>query len=221
MISSASSFRSRLAGRVGCAPEDIGAVACVAKDVSIGRGGDTLTVIANTDDIDLEGEVVVPGGADLSYFQANRSVFVDHQYGVGDLAGKMRNVARVLGDDGEIKAWKVSIAMTGPLGPPMTEVAREVGVGASIGFQAIEYGPPSRDEIERYARDGQSPSIIVRKWKWLELSLTHFPANVSCQTQLVEPGPDLRGRAREAVREGRVSPESANRIRLGSTRIRL
>lgn len=217
----AKAFKQRLAARVGCPDDHIGAVSCQAKDVEVKGDGRMLSVVANTTDIDLENEVVDPDGAELDYILANRKVFVDHEYTFDRVVGKVRQIRRSVDDRGRVVAWKVEMGTHGALGAEIVEAAQAIGIGASIGFQALEFGPPTRDEIERFSKDGRVPEIVVRRWRWLELSLTHFPCNVSCQDLTVAPGVDLGERAREAVEDGRIAPETARKLRVGVTRIRV
>jgi hypothetical protein len=217
----AKAFKSRLAARVGCDDSHIGAVSCQAKDVEVKGDGRMLSVVANTTDIDLESEVVDPDGAELDYILANRKVFVDHEYTVDRVVGKIRNIRRVVGDNDRTIAWKVDMGTHGALGSEVVEAAQAIGIGASIGFQALEFGPPTKEEIERFAKDGRVPDTVVRRWRWLELSLTHFPCNVSCQSDSTSPVHDLGSRAHEAIDHGILRPDTARKLRVGVTRIRV
>ena len=43
---------------------------------------------ATRNTVDMEGEVVMPDGADTSYFSKNRTLFVDHEYDIMRAVGK-------------------------------------------------------------------------------------------------------------------------------------
>lgn len=160
-----------------------GVVASYGKVVNIDDEGDKndIIAIANTGDIDLDDEVVVPGGGATTYLDRNNQVFVDHNYGVHDAAGFIRSKKLVDG------AWRVRIGLyDNDAGRAVKEIARKSGqIGLSIGFFPVEYGPPTDEEREKYAASGKVPASIVRRWDWFELSFTALPCNVSCQGSFV------------------------------------
>lgn len=163
----------------------IGVWGSVCKRLEIDRsnGNRDLILYANTDDIDLEDEVVIPDGAAAdSYFFRNRKVFLDHSYEYASLVGALRSHALIDRPDGG-KAWRVRIHVrTSPLGDDILTAADEVGIGTSIGFRALDFGPPTDDERKRYTKGTRGPHGIVRRWEWLEQSLTAMPCNVACQS---------------------------------------
>lgn len=136
------------------------------KDASTDTG---RVFIANTADVDLDSEVVVPSGADTSYFFRNRTIFLDHDY--------TKPVARLR--YASLKRGKWIVNMTFGRSALAQEARANVddGVvnGCSIGFIPTDYGRPTADEIKAY---GPHESI-VRSWEWLELSLTGLPCNVN------------------------------------------
>jgi hypothetical protein len=146
-------------------------------------GGDyDIEGIATTNDIDSSREVVVPEGADVTYFIQNKSIFVDHNYTVHHCVGKLRvnSLQLVRGIDGQPYGWRVRIAMSKTANQELVRdcmgLARD-GIGMSIGFRALDWGAPSADETKRWP----NAVTVIRKWQWLELSLTPFPCNVSCR----------------------------------------
>lgn len=164
------------------AEDAVGVVASYGKAVSVEGDGRTIVVIATTDDIDLQQEVVVPSGADKSYFELNGKVFADHCYMIPDIIGYYRSASPFMRADTGQAGWKVRIQMRNtPTANDILEIAQEDGLGWSIGFKATDYGKPTADETKVYAPNREALSCVVRKWQWLELSATGFPCNVSCQ----------------------------------------
>lgn len=149
-------------------------------------GAEDYIAIANTADIDLDDEVVVPGGADLTYINKNRQLFADHVYDLSSVAGSIRYF-KAYPSPADHSAWQVRIKLNStPIGQTARTIIRETGhIGLSIGFMARDYGPPSEAEVKAYSKGGKKPRSIVRAWDWFELSVTALPCNVSCQTGAV------------------------------------
>lgn len=155
------------------------------------KGTDRLiTVVANTATIDEDSEVVVPEGGDLGYFGKNRSVFFDHMYIDPEFIGKCKQNYPVLQNG----LWVVKFGVRrSPRGDQLLKDAEDFGVSVSIGFDAIEHGPPTDEEIAKYG-GGKSFRSIVRKWRWAELSVTWMPCNPDArQPHPVEYAPKKRG----------------------------
>jgi hypothetical protein len=158
----------------------LGFHASVKADTS--NGNRDIEVIANTSDIDLDREVVVPGGAVMDYFDKNKAIFLDHRYESEYVVGKMRTVSKIL-QDGKMVGWKIRVRMA------PNELASDIikmvnagqAPGASVGFEPLERGAPTDDEAKAYAKGGEAPESVVRRWHWLETSLTWMPCNVACQ----------------------------------------
>ena len=149
-----------------------------------------LLVMANTAAIDEDNEVVVPDGAMLDYFGQNRMVFFDHEYKNKDMAGGVRRGWPKLTPEG----WKVQFHVRRSAdGDQLLKDAEDYGVSVSIGFDALEHGPPTDEEIAKYG-GGKSFRSIVRKWRWIELSVTWMPCNVSARSaHPVSVAPKKRG----------------------------
>lgn len=151
----------------------------MAKDFG---GNYDIEGIATTNDIDSSREVVVPEGADLTYFIQNKSIFVDHMYDTASCVGKIRvNALQMIRDNsGQPTGWRVRIAMGKNYNQKLVKdcmgLAQD-GIGMSIGFRAIDWGSPTSDEAKRWP----GVQTVIRKWQWLELSLTPFPCNVACR----------------------------------------
>lgn len=145
------------------------------KDAGEDRG---VVVIANTADVDLDSEVVVPSGADTTYFFKNRTIFWNHDYNIP--IARLRYAS--------LKGGKWIVNMTFGKGEFASEVRSMVedGVvtGTSVGFIPTLYGRPTPEETKAY---GPHESI-VRAWKWLELSVTPLPCNVEAMIGAGEKG---------------------------------
>jgi hypothetical protein len=150
-----------------------------------------ITTVATTNRVDLEREVVLPEGGVFDYLLANRKVFADHNYSHEYCVG---GLARW---DKAPRGWKmtVGVLMNHPYPVPaaMLNMAAQIGVGASIGFECLEGGKPDANEKRLYP----GAEYIVRKWNCLEVSLTALPCNVDCQSFT---GNVDRTRAADAVR---------------------
>jgi hypothetical protein len=123
-----------------------------------------IRATATTRAIDLDNEVVLPGGADWSYFE----------HTVGTVRNRQARTA--LSKDGaEVEAWNVLIHVLdlkkNPYGDDILTIAEECGIGLSIGFIALERGEPTAAEVAKYG-GGKPFASIVRRYKLLEISFT-------------------------------------------------
>lgn len=193
------------------ASSPIGVRGSFGKDVEVdtNNGNRDILVIANTDDIDLDTEVVVPRGADTSYFFKNGKIFADHWYDLDKCVGSLRKAIAVPNTQ-DHRAWKVRIRVAStPLGDDVLTMAREAGIGSSIGFEPTDFGSPTEEEEKAYGRDGVVPKSVVREWKWLELSLTCMPCNVACQGGVMSVDETRIAAMDDLVTKGRIKRESA------------
>lgn len=195
--------------------ESVGVVSSYGKGAEIDTKNNTrdLVVVANTGDIDLDNEVVIPSGADTKYFERNRMIFADHQYDLSQVAGKMRHLHKYP-TEADHKAWRVRAHVNNnPIGNAVWTIVEETGqIGVSVGFIAKEYGPPDDEERKAYrGKDGSTPRSIVREWEWFELSFTALPCNVACQSLAMTQGKsaDMLNEVERLVTKGRIDRESA------------
>lgn len=148
-------------------------------------GDRDIVAIMTTDSVDLDDEVVLPGGADLkTYLSKNGSVFIDHRYTMDMFAGKIRYVKRIPNDANPVGIEFRARILDSPHSKAASllwDIAKQFGVGASIGFEATNYGPPSEAEKVAYP----SAKTIVREWRAIEVSYTMMPCNVTCQGRAV------------------------------------
>jgi hypothetical protein len=174
-------------------------------------GRDEYIAIATTEDIDLDEEVVVSRGLTKTYVERNRQLFCDHQYGMGDVVGAIRQI-KAYPDQTDQRGWKVRISLNDTLmGQTTRKIIEDSGqIGLSIGFRALDYGPPTDEERARYTQGGKQPKAIVRSGDWFELSATPLPCNVSCQTgQVVRADEKRAADLVEMVRVGKIDREIA------------
>lgn len=190
----------------------VGVRGIVGKDVTVQENGQDrfLTVVATTDDIDADGEVIVPGGANTDYFFRNRKITVDHSLKTADVVGALHSA--------NLKAngWVCRIRMFRLAGNPLADdiltIAREVGIGVSIGFVPTNFGPPTPEEAARYGKSGLAVTNVIRQWNWVELSIAAFPCNVNCQSLTASANKGKLAALDELVVKGRIQPQSAKAL---------
>lgn len=183
-----------------------------------------IRIVATTDRIDVDDEVVVPSGflatdrwikanapgvglrpsAADSYFLENRSVFLDHEYDMDHFIGKVRRLIPMKAGS-RLVGWEASVRLhkDHPHTPTVLDLAADGLIGSSIGFQRIEGGKPTADEVKRYTRGGREPSMVARSWEWIELSFTGMPANPDAQSRGFEDA--KAAMLDELVSKGRVA----------------
>lgn len=140
-----------------------------------------LVVTANTDLIDLDREVVIPAGADMSHYKANRANFLDHNYGFESHVGHMRTIKEEM-KGGEQRGWVnrsfIFSGLKNPMADDLWRVSQLAGIGSSIGYEELEGSPPTKNDPVRYQKAGW----VTRKWRMIELSFTAMPCNVGCRS---------------------------------------
>ena len=204
---------------------------CKTAESDKAKGNNDIIVVANTDDIDLEDEVVRPSGLDgRRYFYKNAKLFIDHNYDFGSGVAAFRSAIPMRGttkmaEPGEDQTgWRVRarvVANTQFAGDLMTWVDSGEGVGSSIGFKPDDWGQPTDAETRRYSKGAKRPRSIVRTSDWLELSYTLMPMNVACQTGKSMEMADtdrLLGKLDEMLTKSQVSRVFASAFGLGTIR---
>ena len=195
------------------AAETIGVIGSYGKVAEIDDEGDKndIVAIANTGDIDLDDEVVVPSGLTTEYLTKNRQIFVDHEYGIHNAAGFIRSIGKYPSPK-DHKSWRVRIGLyDNDAGRAVKEIAKRSGqIGLSIGFFPTDYGPPTEEEARMYGQDGKKLVSVVRGGRMFEISFTALPCNVSCQGRLaIGDGKTLSDAAESAVRDGAIERADA------------
>lgn len=189
-------LRKRMLQLPGVKASDVvGAFSSIAREQRTDVKSRDIVVVATTNDIDLDREVVVPSGANTEYFSNNGSVFVDHCYSLPFCIGKLRNKPKAITDSsGVVCGWlcrfHVYDGAKNPLADDVWTMANQGGISVSIGFRATDFGDTSPSEKIMYSKGGVSPRSIVRKWDWLELSVTQFPCNVMARQIGIETEDD-------------------------------
>lgn len=150
----------------------------VSPTVSDGR---VITGVIASSCTDLDGEVIVPGGLDTSYFPKRvKSVYWNHDYDrvpVGTCAKLYYN------DAGQLVS-QTHIINTG-FGDEILTAIREGAInGLSIGASVIEQGPPTHEESVKW----KGCRNVIRKAKMLEYSVVPMPANPDALMGLVSKG---------------------------------
>ena len=158
----------------------VGVVASNNRDQRVDRPNRDIIVTATTTEIDLSGEVVVAAGANTSRFFKLRNIFIDHCYDFAHCVGKLRSAKpRMKGgvQDGWTCRLHIADLPNSPFPNDILALAEAGGIATSIGFEAVNFGVPTDVEAKQYG----NPDSIVRKWNWLELSVTMFPCCLSAQ----------------------------------------
>jgi phage head maturation protease len=161
-----------------------------------------ITALATTSGVDLENEVIVPAGADVSYFKAARSVYYCHDTFSLPVA-TLRNLRL------EQAGWVIQASTVN------TEFARDVATciadgainGGSIGFIRTSSGTPTAAEVQMYGPH----EYITREWKWLEWSITPFPCNPAAMllSAVQENTEKAIDKLRTLLGTGKISRKSA------------
>jgi HK97 family phage prohead protease len=128
---------------------------------------------------DMDGEVVVPAGLDMTYFPDRvKGVFIDHNYRELPV-GTCRNLSLKRG--GSV-LYSTTYILPGSRGDDLlTAIEHGALSGLSIGAKATDFGKPTSDEVRKY---GQHDSI-VRKAKLIEYSFVAHPCNQDAMIDLV------------------------------------
>lgn len=143
------------------------------------KAGDIIRAVATTNYTDLDEEVLLPGGADMTYIEANRKIFADHWYDTEHAVGKVKTLT--ITAQGIILDARMLTGPEHPMAAAVTSMARQIGIGVSVGFDPTNWGDPTAEEKRRYP----NAKCIIREYRLLEVSFTPMPCNVSCQSLAV------------------------------------
>jgi hypothetical protein len=177
--------------------------------------------IATTNAVDESEEVVLPEGADTGYIDKTRILYVDHRYDMGSVLGKIR-VLKPMIANGVHTGWdfraKILTKANPAFGESVFDTIQEMGtIGVSIGFDALDWGSPTPEESKRFPM----ARSIVRKWRFLEISLTAMPCNVTCYAQAVTPvAAKSRTRIEDVIRAGSVNTMYTHALGIDSREIK-
>jgi len=160
-------------------------VAVIKSNIELDTSTDrVIEIIATTNAMDLDDQIVDPAGVDWSYFNAanQKKVFQDHNYDSQSNVGITRSISPYL-ESGVQVGWKMRIHifrnLKCPYADDIWEKCKQGGPpGGSIGFIPKIVRPLTPAEQKRWP----GAESIVTEWKALEFSLTNLPCNVKCQT---------------------------------------
>lgn len=163
----------------------VGVRTSLTKNVTVNRDRRLLTVTATTADVDEDLEVIVPSGCDPgSYWFTTKNIFWDHKHDNASYVARMRKAyPRMTG--GVQDGWTCQVDVL-PLaksmsGDDLMTIAEYGGLFASIELVGIDFGKTTNAEKMKYKQGNKVPMTIVRTWKWVGLTFTMIPANVSCK----------------------------------------
>lgn len=130
--------------------------------------------IITTENIDLDGEVVVQSGIDTAYFlgadaeSGVRTVYLDHNY--SRPIGTCRNLKMT--KDGMYASTYISKTALGE--EVLTLIDEGIIRGQSIGYRRMDSSDPDHAEAQKY---GMGCDRVTRKSQLLEYSMTSMPCN--------------------------------------------
>ncbi len=160
----------------------------IAKDIS-DDGGRRITARISTQDVDRDGDVLVPQGCDFTRFQENPVVFFAHDYETLPI-GKCIDISK--NDDDIIATTEFAER---PKSHPdsatwmpdtLLDLFRQkILKGFSVGLDPIEMRPAKKADIQRF---GKGVTRVVSKWHLLEYSIAPIPTNDRALAMAVSKG---------------------------------
>jgi len=149
--------------------------------MKIDRTERLVSGVVCTDSTDMDNEIVLPGGFDMSYFPAQvKAVYLNHDYKQLPVA----TCRKLMLDASGTRLYCQTFVRRGAVGDDLLMAIEDGAVnGFSVGFKALEYGPPNQTEKAYHGAD-----CVVRKAKLLEYSIVSMPANPTALIQLATKG---------------------------------
>lgn len=178
------------------------------------------TLFATTDMTDSVEEAVARDGCDWnSYFAANgMNMFADHCYGVSSRVGYARALPVKVNTPKGRKGWLLTSLVdrtsTNPTIQAVVAGLLDGKIGASIGFEALEWGDPTPEEKIQYP----GAQRIIRRCKILEVSFTYMPCNVECQTQYVSVDEEKAAEIENWAFKGMIPQSAMERLIIPKTK---
>ena len=178
----------------------------VAVDARYDSANREYVVVANTADVDLDREVVLPkgclerNGGSMDYFLRNRKIFWSHEY--DQLAvGEIRHDPQFKKSGG---GWfiRVRMAQTALADDLVRLMEDRMFPGSSIGFMALDSRFPTEQDLKAFGDHDR----LISSWHWLETSLTFMPCNPGCHG-LADTGTEVA--LARAVDQRRIAAKSA------------
>lgn len=160
--------------------------------VNADTGKVIVTAVANTADVDLMDEVVVPSGCRMNaenqpiYFGDYKPIYLNHDYEPLPIGTLRKATLRA-------DRWVCQFVIHGK-----TELSRDVQAllrlgadcpvrGTSIGFIRHDGHQAKMSDIEVY---GPGCMYVTTEWTWMELSLTPQPCNPRAWVEGVSTAPE-------------------------------
>lgn len=141
-------------------------------DVTVEEGKREVVSIISTDDIDRDGEVVIPKGLVKKNYAGNPVILLNHNWDSLPIGKSLGIKAQ-----GNKLFARSYITDKTEIGRDAFELVKEgILTAISIGFSPLEQGPPTEKEILKRPELAQARNII-RKWELLEYSFVTIPAN--------------------------------------------
>jgi len=147
---------------------------------------------ATSSSVDVTDELVLSSGVDWSYFEKNNKVLINHDRSIQSTVGKVVNkkaVTKLVNGKLVNTSWNVLVYIfplkSNSVGEDILLMAKESGIGMSIGFKILEKGPPTRDEINMY-NNGKPFKAIIRRCQIIEISFVATPCNIECADGFVD-----------------------------------
>lgn len=198
----------------------LGQIQPTGKELSVDRGNRLIKFIATAETIDCDRQIVVASGADTTYFFKNRKIFVDHEYDIRSHVGTLRSATPWNGAKAtafgapDHTAWWVKVYILPLSGNPLCDdiltMAEAGGIGTSIGYESVDEGRATAEEKARYVRYKSLVSVL-RKWRWVEQTITAMPCNPEAQSI-----PEIDGTKAAVIEglltKGYIKPESARLV---------
>lgn len=164
-------------------------IANVAPKIAVDTTRMSVTHILVTKSIDLQGDVVDPGGGDLAAHEANPVVFYDHRTDYKHPIARAENDSQYTvkkSKDGSIVYAETFFIPKDEMSSQVFGLIAEDAIrGWSVGFNPQ---PGGFETIRKSQGRGDRGSYHFKKWDLLEYSSTPQPVNPDALTVLVEKG---------------------------------
>lgn len=162
-------------------PEMLRCKQTTIQGMKIDRNERLVSGLVCTDSTDMDNEIVVPSGFDMSYFPGQvKAVYLNHDYASLPVA----TCRKLQLDASGTRLYCQTFVRRGAIGDDLLLAIEDGAVnGFSVGFKALEYGPPTHAEKAYHGAD-----CVVRKAKLLEYSIVAMPANPTALINLATKG---------------------------------
>lgn len=185
-------------------PETNATKSFAVKTVAVNMDSRTVEHYITAPQLDEDGEVLLPRGADLSRFKKSSVVFDVHQYGSRDVVGRCLNLK--MQDDGIIATTRFSPR------PPSLPDGQEwwpdtllwlynIGdiKGWSVGFSILDARNPTKQDAAKW---GDRLNRVITRWRLLEYSVAPLPCLESALTLSMKGM--ISQRLAETLKSGRL-----------------